>query len=97
MIDLEKIVGFEWDKGNARKSADKHGVTQIEAEQVFDDQNVLFLKDIRHSEKEPRYQALGKTKKDRFLIVTFTMRRDDTFVRVISAREMSRKERGCYD
>lgn len=31
MIDVEKIEGFDWDAGNARKN-EKHGVTQAEAE-----------------------------------------------------------------
>ena len=35
MFDWTAITGFDWDEGNARKSADKHGVTQAEAEQVF--------------------------------------------------------------
>ncbi len=34
-MDFDLIEGFEWDDGNARKSADKHGVSQSEAEQVF--------------------------------------------------------------
>ena len=34
MFELQSILGFEWDKGNARKN-DKHGVSMAEAEQVF--------------------------------------------------------------
>jgi hypothetical protein len=34
-IDFGGIVGFEWDAGNVRKSADKHGISPREAEQVF--------------------------------------------------------------
>jgi len=97
MIDLTKIVGFDWDVGNQRKNANKHNVTQIEAEQVFDDKNVMFLRDVNHSEREPRFQALGRTGNGRFLQVTFTLRKHHSLIRVISARDMSRLERSCYD
>ena len=33
MIDLSKIIGFNWDDGNARKN-EKHDVSMAEAEQV---------------------------------------------------------------
>ena len=42
MIDLERIVGFDWDSGNARKN-EKHGVSQSEAEQVFFDPRLLMV------------------------------------------------------
>jgi uncharacterized protein len=96
MIDFDRITGFDWDEGNRGKLA-KHKVELREAEQVFGDDNVMFLKDIKHSEKEQRYQALGQTHKGRLLHVTFTLRSNDTCIRVISARDMDRIERGCYD
>lgn len=97
MIDFGRIVGFDWDQGNARKSADKHGVDQSEAEQVFLNNPLLVSVDVRHSERESRWHALGRTNADRRLHVTFTLRADDTLVRVISARDMSRDERGRYE
>ena len=97
MLDPAAIVGFDWDEGNERKSADKHGVSQAEAEQVFFNQPLLVLEDDRHSLVEPRFHALGKTNAGRQLHVTFTLRRNDTLIRVISARDMSAKERGVYE
>ncbi len=97
MIDIGTIIGFDWDAGNWRKSLDKHGVAPLEAEQIFKDENVLYLKDVQHSEKEQRFQALGRTEKGRLLYVTFTLRAEDMLIRVISARDMSKKERACYD
>jgi uncharacterized protein len=47
MIDLARIEGFDWDEGNRRKSATKHGVTQAEAEQVFLNAPLLVLADVR--------------------------------------------------
>jgi uncharacterized protein len=92
MIDFSRIVGFDWDDGNARKSLDKHGVTQAEAEQVFTGEPLL-TRDVGHSEAEARFNALGETADGRLLHVTFTLRADDTKIRVISARDMNRKER----
>jgi len=97
MIDLARIVGFEWDDGNARKSIDKHAVTQTEAEQVFIGEQLMITEDVRHSELEARYQTLGKTLTGRRLHVTFTLRDGGTLIRVISARDMNRKERARYE
>jgi uncharacterized DUF497 family protein len=96
MIDWAEVQGFEWDDGNARKSSDKHGVGQAEAEQVFFNEPLLILEDPRHSLHEPRFHALGQTDAGRLLHVTFTLRSAATRIRVISARGMSRKERARY-
>jgi uncharacterized DUF497 family protein len=97
MIDWNRISGFDWDEGNARKSADKHDVSQSETEQVFFNQPLLVLADEKHSQHEPRYHLLGSTDDRRQLHITFTLRSDDTLIRVISARDMHRKERAIYE
>jgi uncharacterized DUF497 family protein len=97
MIEWTRVVGFDWDAGNARKSADKHSVTQSEAEQAFFNQPLLILEDRRHSFAEARFHALGRTDEDRRSHVTFTLRREATLIRVISARAMSARERLAYE
>lgn len=97
MIDLNKIRGFDWDTGNARKSEEKHGVSMAEAEQVFFNTPLLLLEDASHSQKEPRLHALAKTDEGRALHITFTLRKSGQLIRVISARDMHRKERVIYD
>lgn len=97
MIDWRRITGFDWDDGNRRKSADKHAVSQGEAEQIFFNDPLLVVADTAHSQSEIRLHALGRTDDQRLLHVTFTMRGGDTLIRVISARDMSRKEREIYD
>ena len=96
MIDWDLITGFDWDAGNARKSADKHSVSQAESEQVFFNDPLLVVPDVAHSGKERRIHALGCTDDDRWLHVTFTLRKNETEIRVISARDMSRRERKIY-
>lgn len=97
MFDLERLIGFQWDDGNARKSLDKHGVSQSEAEQVFFNEPLLITNDIGHSRDEPRFHALGVTNQGRRLHLSFTLREDHTRIRVISARDMHRRERSRYE
>jgi uncharacterized DUF497 family protein len=96
MVDLKNIEGFDWDDGNARKN-EKHGVSQSEAEETFFNPPLLLLPDAQHSETELRFNALGKTHEGRELHITFTLRAKGTLVRVISARDMHRKERIIYE
>lgn len=97
MVDWTEVTGFDWDDGNARKNSDKHAVRQSEAEQVFFNQPLLIVPDHRHSQDEARYHALGVTDNLRQLHVTFTLRNAGSLIRVISAREMHRKERKIYE
>ena len=97
MINWAQVSGFDWDEGNSRKSAEKHDVSQAEAEQVFFNQPLLIVADTKHSDHESRYHALGKTDDARLLHITFTLRLESTLIRVISARNMHRKERTYYE
>lgn len=97
MIDLSQIIGFDWNEGNARKNEDKHGVNQAEAEQLFFNEPLLLLLDEKHSGVEARYHAYGKTDEGRKLHIAFTLREDGVLIRVISARDMHRKERVTYE
>jgi uncharacterized DUF497 family protein len=67
------------------------------AEQVFFNSPLLVLPDPRHSEAEPRFHALGKTIEGRRLHITFTLRDAGQLIRVISAKDMHRKERVIYE
>ena len=96
MIDLARIIGFDWDHGNIRKN-EKHGVSMADSEQVFFNAPLLILEDIRHSNKELRFHALGCSDESRLLHITFTLREAGQKVRVISARNMHRKERVIYE
>ena len=88
--------GFDWDDGNARKN-EKHGVINAEIEQVFLNTPLIVTDDVRHSQRERRLHALGRTDANRWLHVTFTERSNGNLIRPISARMMSRKERAVYE
>ncbi len=92
---MNDIKGFEWNQGNIDKNWLKHEVSRAEAEEVFFNNPLLIHDDTKHSTKEQRYQALGKTNKNRKLFLAFTIRKQ--LIRVISARDMSKKERIEYE
>lgn len=92
--DLSNISGFEWDKGNVDKSYQKHGITMAEAEEIFLDNDLQVIKDIKHSQKEERFIVLGKTFLKRILFAVFTLRNGK--IRFVSARLANRKERLKY-
>jgi uncharacterized DUF497 family protein len=96
MLNWANITGFDWDAGNERKN-EKHGVTMAEAEQVFFNEPLLLLPDQLHSQQEVRLHALGVTDDGRRLHITFTLRQSHQLIRVISARDMNRKERAAYE
>lgn len=91
---LNKAVEFEWDTGNKGKNWSRHQVTDEESEEAFFDPRKRVFKDVFHSKGEERYILLGKTKKNRLLYVVFTIRRGK--VRIISARDINKKERILY-
>jgi uncharacterized protein len=97
MFNWAQVTGFDWDQGNSRKSINKYEVSQAEAEQIFFNEPLLLLPDPKHSPQEPRYHALGSTDGGRLLHVTFTLRAAGSLIRVISARQMHRKEKAFYE
>jgi uncharacterized DUF497 family protein len=91
---LEGCVGFDWDDSNIQKNWDRHQVTPEEAEDMFFHEPLVVRSDVRHSQGEKRYYALGHTSRDRRLFVAFTVRHK--LIRVISIRDMNRKEQEVY-
>ena len=94
MTSVGQWTGFDWDAGNRGKNT-KHRVSDDECEEIFFNLPLLFGPDEVHSQQEDRHYALGQTNAGRWLFVAFTIRRAQ--IRVISARDMTRKERRAYD
>jgi uncharacterized protein len=86
---------FEWDQDKATRNQSKHSVSFEEAKTVFDDPLYVDFYDPDHSEDEERYLIVGESNQRRLLIVSYTERGDS--VRLISAREVTRTERGAYE
>ena len=90
-----ECTGFNSDEGNVNKNWEKHGVADFECEEVFFNQPLIVRQDPKHSQHEARFYALGRTDSNRLLFVAFTVRRK--LIRVISAREVTRRERRIYE
>ncbi len=91
---MPHVAGFDWDEGNINKNWEKHQVTHLECEEVFFNIPLIVKEDEAHSETEVRHFVLGKTEAGRLLFVVFAVR--DKKIRIISARDMNRKERKVY-
>ena len=96
-MDLSGVDGFDWDSGNSSKNEESHGVHWTEAEEVFFNEPLIVVPDGKHSEDEKRSHAFGVTNTGRRLLIVFTLRSEGAKIRVISARDMSRKERTFYE
>ena len=91
------VAGFEWDAGN-REKCQKHGVSLAEIEYVLE-QSPGYAPDPRHSSKEDRFIAVGRTSVGRPVFIAVTFRDTDagTLIRPISARYMHQKEIESYE
>jgi uncharacterized DUF497 family protein len=92
-LNLDNIHGFIWDENNEQKSFIKHGITALESEEAFFNPNFLSTDSV-HSQSELRYRLLGRTNKDKILVLAFTVRNNKA--RIISSRLANKKERTIY-
>lgn len=95
MINLAKIVGFDWDKGNINKNWEKHKIKAEECEQIFFNKPLIITVDEKHSQVEERFYALGRTIENKVLFIAFTIRKNK--IRIISARIMNKIEKKIYE
>lgn len=86
---------FEWDEQKAEINLKKHDVSFSEAETVWEDYFYIDLFDESHSAEESRFLIIGESARKRLLIVSYTERENS--VRIISARELTPKERKDYE
>ncbi len=94
MVELNDLDGFEWDESNREKNWIAHQVSIGECEEVFFNLPLTLQSDPAHSQIEARNYVLGQTNAGRRLFITFTALNNK--IRVISARDMSKKERAVY-
>jgi len=89
------VLDFEWDPRKARANYLKHGVSFLEAAEVFHDELAVTVPDPDHSATESRFLTFGATFAGRCLVVSYTERGDT--IRVILARAMMPRERIAYE
>lgn len=91
------VNGFDWDLGNREKCV-QHDVSIAEIEAVFRD-GPEIAPDLKHSDAEMRYIAIGRGNQDRPIFIAFTFRKIEgaLLIRPVSARYMHAKEAARYD
>ena len=89
-------ITFSWDDRKERQNQRKHGISFVEAVTAFADENARVKHDPQHSRDEDRFILLGFSAKLRLLVVAHAYRKDETEIRIISARKATRKERKQY-
>jgi len=87
---------FEWDEDKNRENIKKHGVSFQEAQTIFLDENAMRFFDPDHSQDEDRFIMLGMSFKLRVLVVCHCHRKNDTVIRIISARKADKHEAMGY-
>lgn len=90
-----KAMKIEYDEQKALKNFQKHGVTFDEAQESLYDPFALVMEDTESIDEE-RFLLLGKSKKERVLLVVYALRHEDT-IRFISARKATGKEKADYE
>lgn len=91
------MLQFEWDDEKALINLEKHNISFEEAKTVFDDTYALYKHDPDHSDDEDRFVILGYSYELRILFVVHCYREKDSVIRIISARQATKKERKAYE
>jgi hypothetical protein len=89
-------IRFTWDKKKAKLNFKKHKVSFEEAMTSFNDSNARLIHDPEHSDEEDRYILLGMSCSIRLLITVHCYRKDDSEIRIISARKADKDEQNEY-
>ena len=87
---------FEWDSAKAEENLWKHGVSFEEAQTVFYDDFAKEFYDDEHSKWENRFLMLGLSFKLRLVMVCRCYRKNESVIRIISARKATANEARFY-
>ena len=91
---ISNCKGFEWNEGNSNKNWHLHRVTDGECKDIFFNLPLIVAADAKHSNREKRFYALGRTENNRWLFVAFTVR--ENLIRVVSTRDITGREQRKY-
>jgi uncharacterized DUF497 family protein len=91
-IHIMKHV-FEWDNKKEQENIKKHGISFIEAKEVFYDESRVIAVDEKHSQKEPRMFCIGNIGKG---VVTVRFIYNNGAIRIFEAGYW-RKGRSFYE
>lgn len=96
IMSQDKFI-FDWDAGNRTKSYDKHQIDCAEIESAFENLAAIIVLGLQITPKvdEERFGLYAKTQTNKNIFISFTLR--NSSIRVISARELNRKENQVYE
>jgi hypothetical protein len=92
---MESII-FEWDENKNEINKKKHGLSFETAKEVFYDDDAILFDDPDHSDGEERFLIIGMTESSKICIVSHCYRDSDNVIRLISAREATKREKQIY-
>ena len=90
------MLRFEWDDRKNRQNQRKHRIAFEEAQTAFFDEHAIEYHDPDHSEDEDRFLLLGRSFQLRVLVVCHCFRKNDSVIRIISARRATKRENEVY-
>lgn len=91
-----ETINFEWDENKNEINKKKHGLSFETAQEVFYDDFAVVFDDPDHSIGEERFLIIGMTESSGICIVSHCYRDSDSVIRIISAREATKKEKKIY-
>jgi uncharacterized DUF497 family protein len=92
---MNKLI-FSWDDDKNISNKQKHGISFEEAQTAFFDENAIEFDDPDHSINEERFILLGLNQNFKVLVVCHCYSKDDTEIRIITARKATKKEQKVY-
>ena len=99
-LELKGVCKFDWDPAKAASNERKHNVSFNLAVTIFSNELVNSIFDEDHSQFEERWISMGMAEDGRILVVCHTNVEDDDndeYVRIISARQATKKERRQFE
>lgn len=88
---------FEWDEDKNNRNIYKHNVSFEEAMTVFKDTKAVLRYDESHSDFEDRFIVIGISQLSKLLLVCHCYRKNDTVIRILSARKPTKTEASYYE
>jgi uncharacterized DUF497 family protein len=85
-------MDFEWDDRKDESNYKKHGIRFAEAVSIWGDDYAHDFHDVIHSVDEYRFIRMGRSLKNRILIVIYCERNSEEMIRIISVRKATKLE-----
>ena len=89
-------ITFVWDNNKNEMNKRKHKLSFEEAKEVFEDNDAILFDDPDHSVEEDRFLIIGSIRSSKICIVSHCYKDSDSVIRIISAREATKKEKNIY-